>query len=362
MATITRDDEWVSYKGLVILIPTLFAALLAATLWVRLIIGGTSISLGAIIGAFEIGYLVMSAVSIDQTRQGLILLFGRSLKQVGPGLQFVPAFICTVITETLNEIQLELPGNPEELFLDDEKLFDPRGKHQGLFLPIRVTFTGVLPEETLKKAGIEKNALTNLTTQQVAPTIAFKIVDFPQFVREIGDRWKARQQLTDFANTILVEEFSDEMLIDVFKDVPKYTDNLKKRLVDLTTNWGIEIIYVKIKIVLSHSLNAALQKIAEETASAQANVVKAEGTKRIAELEGAGEGKRQQEIIDGVTRGLQKRMADLGIDGNLVIAQDVATKLSAGGNTIVLGPEGFSQLLGAAAFLKKEPAKPTTTT
>lgn len=69
-----------------------------------------------------IGYTFASLKQVGPNKRGLILRFGNPIFEVRPGLKLVPLVVCTMPTITRTRIQLELPGEPEQIWrFTDEK-------------------------------------------------------------------------------------------------------------------------------------------------------------------------------------------------------------------------------------------------
>ena len=125
-----------------------------------------------------------------------------------------------------------------------------------------------------------------------------------------------------------------------------------------TLNWGIivEGAYLK-KVPLHRKLNQAIGHASEAEFVGRAD-------KELATQRGQGAAAAarmlEEETLSGRAVGLKKISTDLGLSGAEVQAAEVAHAVADGGNTIVMGTDGFAQLGGVVAAMIKNRPQPGT--
>src|SRR3989344_8486039 len=92
---------------------------------------------------FQLFYLLISFRIVGPTELGAILFFGKPVKEVSSGLNFVPFLVCRLVKNTRNIIEIELPTRPELIFrseLEKEEVVPKDLLDHGYKPPIRVQF------------------------------------------------------------------------------------------------------------------------------------------------------------------------------------------------------------------------------
>lgn len=309
--------------------------------------GDTSLNWGFTMMIITITYILASIRMVDAQEVGAVFFFGKPLFNVNPGLYIVPLGICELKRETGLVIQMELPANPEYIFLGDEpKIPD------GFFAPIRVTFIGHadLPDD-LKNAGVievaDKNDPLNKNrlTAQVVPIVRFIIPrdKYIEFYKTIGNIEEAKKQLLDQTVAIFTQDLSRVTVAVALKNLEIFSKRFEKELDKVVKTWGADFKNANIKAIqFTHNLNNSISGVnmAEFVAKAQ-------------KLEGQGEGDKQKAIIDGRAEGLKKMMGDLNVSGEIVLGAETARGITSnpGQKTIIAGSRGFTDLAGIVAGL-----------
>ena len=350
---------------------------------------------------------------------GVRLFFGKPLDRVYSGPAFAPRGIVEVMPLPIKFTQYELPGEPEDIFRDEDKDDVPKGKKP----PVRITFREDLPAEKLeaafgkrdlralnllrvtreqRKAFLAKrdesekidralsdtwthwrrdeleeleefvlenypdsdaviefkpdttaDGLSRRTTQEIVFIIAWMVDadDAINFVRRIGSTKEANRQMEDELISVAVRLLSKISLAQALQNFDWLNAHLYTSLIKRVAGWGIRIdrAFAK-KYNLNHALNEAI---------AEANQAEFRGRadKELLIQRGHGEAEaeraKEEQLLIGRAEGLKIMAESVGISGSEAMAAEVAREIGQGGNTIVLGTDGMTQLM-AANFLRKE--------
>ena len=297
-------------------------------------------------------YLAASLRIIGPTNLGCILIFGRPWINVFSGIVLVPLGICSLVEETRNTFQDELPAEPEKIYRGSDK--DPEGismppelQALGMRPPIRVTFSG-RNEESESAHIAEDDPYDRRLTEEVVPIIRWRIDDFKKFLKMVGTVSEARKQMEDICTATFTEHLTKVSPAVALLRLNHYSAVLKGAIELLVSGWGIHIQNAQIKALrFSKALNTAVQ-----------NVVVAERNKKTAILDGEGIGGKQKAILDGRTDGMKKMATDLEVKGDAVLGAETARAIAGEGDkssqrTIIAGSGGFVDLVGTAAAIAK---------
>lgn len=310
---------------------------------------GMSLNWGFTTMILTIFYLLASVRIVDAQEVGAVFFFGKPLFNVNPGFYLVPLGIYELKRETGLVIQMELPADPEFIYLGDEPKIP-----EGFFAPIRVTFSGDkdIPNDLKTDKG-EKVDVTdendplnkNRVTAQVVPIVRFIIPrdKYIEFYKTIGTLEEARKQLLDQTVAIFTQDLSRVTVAFALKNLEFFSKRFEKKLDKVVTTWGADFKNANIKAIqFTHSLNGSISSV-----SAAEFVAKAK------KLEGQGEGEREKGILDGRSKGLKKMMEDLEVSGDTVLGAETARGITSnpGQKTIIAGSKGFTDLAGVVAGL-----------
>lgn len=267
---------------------------------------------GWMIISIQIVYLVLSFKTVGPEEKAALLLFGRPLYEVCSGLVFVPWLICVLRKESRLTIQIQIPGEPEEV---DKSGDDEKGVAVGKVLPIRAT-TGSY--ETVKAGPlfsgdpslVADDPLSQRMTLEPSAQIRFKIKDIIKFIRTIGSVSQAKRQLRDTAEGVIKGEFAKRtpaLIIAHWTEINAVLKTEIGKLVkdDTTTpgrdedeGWGVEIetaqmldadISRKVNIALSQVTEAKILRVKTVTvakAAKEAKLQEAEGNRVFKTKEG----------------------------------------------------------------------------
>lgn len=297
-------------------------------------------------------YLAGSLRIVGPKELGCILLFGRPWGNVSSGLVPVPLGICSLVKETRNTIQDELPAEPEKIYRGSDKdqegiSMPPELQALGMRPPIRVTFSG--RNQASKDALIdEEDPYDRRLTEEVVPVIRWRIDDFKKFLTTVGSINEARKQMEDICTATFTVHLTKVSPAVALLRLDEYSAILKGAIEALVGGWGVHIQNAQIKALrFSKALNTAVQ-----------NVVVAERNKKAAILDGEGIGGKQKAILDGRTAGMKKMATDLELKGDAILGAETARAIAGEGDkssqrTIIAGTSGFTELVGTAAAIAK---------
>lgn len=296
-------------------------------------------------------HFIASFRIVRVTERGAVLFFGKELYEVESGLQFIPWLICTLEKEQCTVFEDEMPTDPEKIYRAE------RGKpdyvpadllEKGYRPPLRVTFAGIENEEGAsekqeadgdKKIKVD-DPLEERLTVEVPGIVRWHIVDFIKFLKVVGDRKAAKEQMADVYISFITTELPKVTLKDFLADRSKYDEKIRVVLDSVTEGWGIKVDTVKIKeIGISHELNIKIQTMAESRAQKRAQL-----------LEGQGLGAKELAILRARTDGLKYMAKELGVDANAILASETTRDLAGKvGTFVAVGKGGLADALGVVA-------------
>ena len=203
------------------------------------------------------------------------------------------------------------------------------------------------------KPDTTADGLSRRTTQEIVFIIAWMVDadDAINFVRRIGSTKEANRQMEDELISVAVRLLSKISLAQALQNFDWLNAHLYTSLIKRVAGWGIRIdrAFAK-KYNLNHALNEAI---------AEANQAEFRGRadKELLIQRGHGEAEaeraKEEQLLIGRAEGLKIMAESVGISGSEAMAAEVAREIGQGGNTIVLGTDGMTQLM-AANFLRKE--------
>ena len=332
---------------------------------VALILSGSEFTLlgakwnaGLTLFVFQFLYTLGSLRTIGPDKQGLVLVFGRSVFAARPGLVFVPLFICELELYPLTNIEHEWPGEPEDIFHGDGS--PPEGSNK--VPPNRITFgdyaegkDGDPDDPDGFRKGLSKDDPLNrrVTIEHVPIVGIYKIVDPINFRQKFGSLKEADRILNDVALGAVADDFGKFTAAVVNKHLSKFTEKVEgavRRFID--PSWGIAILRVQIKqLKPSHGLNTQIEEMAKAAAAKIAKVTSAEGVREERRLHGEGEGLGQRARLKGFGDGIREGSALAGVSATSFLGADTAKEITKnpGQKTIVVGAGGLSEIIGVAS-------------
>ncbi|MFZ2038649.1 MAG: SPFH domain-containing protein [Minisyncoccia bacterium] len=286
---------------------------------------------GGILFGLQIIYTALSFKIVGTEELGALLVFERPVYEVRSGIVFVPWLICGLRRESRLTIQMQIPGEPEEV---DKSGDDNRGLIAGKkYLPIRVTTSSyeiVMKDSRFANdpALVEGDPLNNRMTLEPSAQIRFKIKDIIRFVQVIGSLKEAQRQLRDTAEGSIQSEFGRRTPALILAHRDEISKILRVEIGKLVKDdtctpdsnewWGIEIdtaqlldidINKKVNVALSLATAAKINKVTTVIDAEAAKEKKKQeglGSKEFKIAEGEGAAKARELILLAEAAGLAK--------------------------------------------------------
>ncbi len=360
--------------------------ILAFRYWDPVIQGEEGRNWGLIILAATVAYAILSFKVINPDRQVLIVFLGKPLFEASGTMVFVPFLFGQVFDFPTTVQQIELPGEPEQIFDEsypdekDESGKIKKGKEKPLpaeltpkgkpyVRPIRVTFNDEDPsneeEKELRPSKTsedirngEKDPLRRRVTTTLSFVLPFQVIDPSNAFVTFGNLEEIKRQLGDYATSELVSLLQVGTLarannnLDILGRMAK--ENLFKFLQDKhptkkggTKEWGIHIYDLKLKpFGLGHDLNVKMQAIAESIALAEARKNEGAGEKVYLTEQGAGKANARKALLQAEADGFAE-LGKLNAGAREVLAIEAVRTGLANGNHVILGGSGSLQGLVA---------------
>lgn len=328
-------------------------------------IGGQRINVGGALAIIVIAYYLFSAQTVDSTEGAVLFVFGRALYRVTPGLVIALLVVTQVRRTSVQDIEEEVPGDPERLYLGDDPIIPP-----GFIMPARITFAEYVKGQTLpadifidvERGGVmtrlqleapdnpENDPLNRRITAPIQIFFRYVVIDPKTFLIKIGSHEEALRQLTDVANSVFVQDLTRISASIALKNLWLLSKRLEARLDEYTKDWGINFKNAEIKgFLFSHLQNRAMSSVMEAQYKAQAEIRTAEGDKTSATLRGEGQGAGERAVLTARTEGLKSMMDALGVPGEAVLGAEVARAVGANANkTVVVAADNLAKLAGTA--------------
>lgn len=314
------------------------------------------------VSGFNLGYLVWVV-------GGLYLV--ASFRTIGPeviaGVQFLeiptivatghPIFVLpglfTVVIVTRATIQMELPGEPENIFRKEDIEVVP----EGMVPPVRITFARDQSSST------NQDPLAERITAEVSSFVRFRIKtkEFWSFFVRINTLEETRRQLNDMAVSMLQERLATLTAAEALRQQETVSDELDDLIRTKTVNWGIELIDARIKLYgFSHDLNSAIAGMAMSAAQKRSTILVSEGEQTRLTNEGVGRANAIEKELQARSQGLKQMAADLGVSGSEALGAETARAFANGtSNTTVVGVDGFKELVAVGKTIISNPTPST---
>jgi hypothetical protein len=305
---------------------------------------------------------------IEANEIGIRTIFGKPTDELSSGLPFVPLGLFQLTKYSVAVRQNEFPGEPRDIYRGEMK--DPIDLPKDKVPPFRLTFRNAVTETEAKIlfpddefsltdddtretftfiAAAPKDGLAKRVTAELVPVVRWKINDGLKFIRNINDETEVKRQLEDEMFSVLARLLSNMSVGQATQNFRWINLILKKKAVERTKDWGINIEGAFLKMIPLHlDLNRAIALASEAEFQGR-------GERELIEQRGAGAARAAKDLekktLEGRAAGLKKLAEDLGINGDEAISQFVAGQLAQGDGTIILGAEGLGQLAGIGAAL-----------
>lgn len=213
-------------------------------------------------------YIAQGFKTIEQDELGLVLLFGKGMYRIGPGLAFIPGPVLKLEKVSKADRQDIFPGPDDQIFYGDTDKTDgivPAGK----ILPIRIKFGPPKDDRT-------DSAYDEEIVAMVKFGVNWWIYDILKFRSTIRTVESAKDQIRLIAERELNHMFSKMTPSKVGMELQTMSDQLQKTLDERVVDWGVDIISVLISpIQFSHDLNKSVTDTARAGQEAKQIVKKA---------------------------------------------------------------------------------------
>lgn len=295
---------------------------------------------------------------VETNEWAAFYFYGRALRVLEPGPYFRPWGLMQIKKAPAELDQFQAPGEPEEIFHGDSKLPLPAGKVR----PIRIT--------TREPTATEKGHLDVQMTAEWTFYVQFQILDFFMFMSRVGSFENAKKLIRDTGEAVLNEFASKRTLNGMIKDLPKINRKLDDRIRALVNSWGMQVFEAKAFTPdVSHSLATAMRNLPIARLEAEQAETRGKGERR--RLEEVGEGTAAAEkamllaraagreaLLAAEAKGLAAKKKALEVDGEDILAADVATEMAKGATWgVVGGSDGARDMMGAVLAGREALAK-----
>lgn len=309
-----------------------------------------------------LAYVLTSFQIVQENEAGGIFVLQNPAREVEPGLRFAPRFITELNKLPLTSQQNEFPDNPENVSKRD----DAEGLPPGMKRPLRVTTDGIEPSE----AGLHTDPLKRRLTLELQVVVVWRLAKgrfFDMWNRLPESRGSSRfarliEQMYDSVDVQVTEKVSQVTPAELLKNFASINEKIATELQNDLGRWGVEIERAHLKSPdIPKDVNDALAAVVAGTATAQRDVIAAEGAKRATQLAAEGERYRIEQIAEARKteerlRGEGQRAAAdaLGVDGEQYFVGHVLTETVGEGSVIITGSGGMTDLLALGEALKKK--------
>lgn len=345
--------------------------------------GGFTLAYGFVLWVPITLYIIASIRVVQTYERGGIMVLEKPVKEVEPGLQFVPLTVCELQTYPINPQQSQFPGEPEDIFKGDDDQTLPQGKVRAIRATTHAAKAGekcktflvkdddgeVIGSELRPVEGFihDNDHLNVQKTIEVTFFVIWKVMpgNFFRFYLNIpGETWEDKMkfvegQIRDSAETDLVEQIAKHTLGEVLFDIEGINRALTWHVQENLKAFGIEILEARMQNPdISKKLNAALQSIAEARATREKTRTDAEAERY--RLEQIGEGEAAQIRAREKAKGEGQRAAAdaMSMDPAEYRAGEVAEDALKDNSTFVIGAEGIAEKIISAFTAKPKGGTP----
>src|SRR3989344_1286734 len=213
-------------------------------------------------------HAILSIRIVRENEIGAVVLLGLPVLHVSAGPAFVPFGFCWLRKETSNEIEAEIPAEPERVYHGDDPVTP-----LGYFPPNRATFAA--------KGDLRDILRNRVTADNVPIIVSYVIKDYPTYLRRIGDQENAERVLEGVAVSTISDEMPKKTAGDVLEDLGTYSKAIETAIKGAVRDWGVELRRVRVKsIQFNHTFNESIQAPGKAVAAKAAAISTAEGEKQ----------------------------------------------------------------------------------
>lgn len=219
--------------------------------------------IGIIVLALYIAYLILSIRIINADKIATVILLGKALGDVEPGIMIAPAGIVRIVTFPRAIFNDELPADPEYIYRGNDKIPD------GMFYPIRIKFGN--PDSA--DIDLKDDPYNVCMVVEVVPVVNWRISNATEFFINIGSIEELRKILSDKVIADFGVKFSKMTPAKALQQLHTISEELRVKLSAETGGWGISINNTDIKpFNFSHDLNIAVIKVSEAELNKKAKI------------------------------------------------------------------------------------------
>ena len=280
-------------------------------------------------------YLAGSFRTIDGEHIGLLSFFKRPIKNLRPGLVFVPRWVCDMETYPQDWQSIQHPGDASIIHKGGGDV--PEGK----LPPLRVV--------SAKPDAEDGDPINKRVVSEIVAWLQVRVINPIVFKTTIGNMEEATKHIKNLLETHINVILAKYTPSEAFASQNEINEGLRIILREETKRWGVLIGRVEIKDNdLGKNIASAMQK--PVTAHAEANaerirkITVAEGTRKELTLEGMGRAAAIAEVIEQESKSLKEAMEAMGIENERAIELMIARLMrETYGNTekvVVAGAEG----------------------
>ncbi|MBY0473239.1 hypothetical protein K2Q00_03105 [Patescibacteria group bacterium] len=348
----------------------------SACLWKQVAIPQTDwkFNVGLLIYTAGLAHFASGWKVVDKTHIGGVFVLGIPTIEISGLFLFVlgPDWLMKFSQIELAPVDISVPSSPEKVWRgrgpDNKPL--PIPKDSDYEEPIRIIFADeehskLDDKDLLKKAARADDPLLRSQTQEVEYIVRMAILPghYFDFIVKVKDYPNARVQIRGFGVAKINEEFTSISVRRASFQNQEYNLRLQQHLAREVRSWGVGINNAKIRILLSYSMNKAIEGIPEGEAQGRAEAEKAYGMKSSMKTlsegeeikltnEGRGRASAVKSLQDATTDALTRRAKELELEGSDVLGAEVAREIGQSqSDKFVLGVGGIAEALGLSRAL-----------
>jgi regulator of protease activity HflC (stomatin/prohibitin superfamily) len=257
-------------------------------------------------------YTFVSFQTVQMNRRVIFLFFGRYVRDVNPGIVYVPFPFCQLISVSRNIIERDLPASPENIYhgdLTEGTGIVPEGKTPAL----RVTFAAPENEddlsvitkvkrgdktEEIKKTVPKDDAYYSRLTAEIEISYGFRVIDLRTFYEVIGTVDNAVADMDDHTVAGFTSRLQRVTVAEAMLKLDELADEVKRELCDYSEGWGIDVTFARIKpFGQSHTLNTAVAGVSAARENKKAVIHTSEGEMEKLSNEGFGRANAEFDLL-----------------------------------------------------------------
>lgn len=323
----------------------------------------------------QVWYTVKSVKTVNIDEQALLLLFGKPIKTVRPGIDgkvglvYVAYKICKLLRAPTGIIEKDVPADPRFIWHGDATKGDGRVP-VGFFPPIRVTFA-TLPDELVKvrspfgpnRTIPKDDAYIQRNTAEVEMSYGWQINNLKKLAVRLGTKntlARAQSQMDDTSVGTFTAIFTKITAAEAMTLLEETNQEIQKKLDETTKDWGVTIAFIRIKpFNFSHDLNDAVSGVAEALQKKKAVISASQGEMEKRTNEGQGTANAEYDLLAARAGAERLRAEVAAMPGGATAMAIEAIQRGLETAKAVIVPENniFGTVAGIGELLKHVPVK-----